>query len=165
MRPVSSSAVIEFVELRGSTRAMTTHQRDPLRLGGRPLRLFYTPSRPNNCLFINDLPASLAYQSEGELKVLFNRVAPVTQILKITRSQEASANHSTAVHTCALVELATHELATRLLEYLRSSESPLVVAAQNRSSPDPLTTPRLPAFVCSVDYASPRQMEKITPLK
>ncbi|VDO03940.1 unnamed protein product [Rodentolepis nana] len=165
MRPASNSAVIEFVELRGSTRAMTTHQRDPLRLGGRPLRLFYTLSRPINCLFINDLPASLAYQSEVELKSLFNRVAPVTQVLKITRSQEASANQSTTVHTCVLVELATHELATQLIDYLRSPSSPLVVAMQNRSSPDPLTTPRLPAFVCSVDYASPRQMEKLSPLK
>ncbi|KAM7540587.1 hypothetical protein Aperf_G00000024958 [Anoplocephala perfoliata] len=166
MRPASSSAVIEFVELRGSTRAMTTHQRDPLRLGGRPLRLFYTPSRPINCLFINDLPASLAYQSEVDLKTLFGRVTPLTQVLKITRSQEASANHSTAVHTCALLELASHESATLLLEYLRSPDSPLVLAARNRSSPEPLTTPRLPTFVCSVDYASPRQMEKITtPLK
>ncbi|VUZ57494.1 unnamed protein product [Hymenolepis diminuta] len=165
MRPVSSSAVIEFVEPRGSTRAMTTHQRDPLRLGGRPLRLFYTPSRPNNCLFINDLPSSLAYQSEVELKSLFNRVAPVTRVLKITRSQEASANHPTTVHTCGLIELDSHELASQLLDYLRSSDSPLVAATQNRSSPNPLTTPRLPTFVCSVDYASPRQMEKITPLK
>ncbi|KAH9287041.1 Uncharacterized protein ECG_02025 [Echinococcus granulosus] len=158
MRPTSNSAIIEFVELRGSTRAMTTHQRDPLRLGGRPLRLLYTPSRPVSCLFINDIPTPLIHQSEGELKTLFSRVVPVAQVSKITRSQESSAN--TTVHICALVELASQELATQLLEYLRSSESPLVLATQNRS-PESLTTPRLPTFVCSVDFASPKQMGKV----
>ncbi|KAL5966681.1 Msx2-interacting protein [Taenia solium] len=158
MRPTSNSAIIEFVELRGSTRAMTTHQRDPLRLGGRPLRLLYTPSRPVSCLFINDIPTSLIHHSEGELKTLFSRVVPVAQVSKITRSQESSAN--TTVHTCALLELASQELATQLLEYLRSPESPLVLAAQNRS-PESFTAPRLPAFVCSVDFASPKQMGKV----
>ncbi|VDM18084.1 unnamed protein product [Hydatigera taeniaeformis] len=158
MRPTSNSAIIEFVELRGSTRAMTTHQRDPLRLGGRPLRLFYTPSRPVSCLFINDIPASLVHHSEGELKTLFSRVVPIAQVSKITRSQESSAN--TTVHTCALLELASQELATQLLEYLRSPESPLVLATQNRS-PESFTAPRLPTFVCSVDFASPKQMGRV----
>ncbi|KAL5112174.1 Protein split end [Taenia crassiceps] len=158
MRPTSNSAIIEFVELRGSTRAMTTHQRDPLRLGGRPLRLLYTPSRPVSCLFINDIPTSLIHHSEGELKTLFSRVVPVAQVSKITRSQESSAN--TTVHTCALLELASQELAAQLLEYLRSPESPLVLATQNRS-PESFTTPRLPTFVCSVDFASPKQMGKV----
>ena len=158
MRPTTSSAIIEFVELRGSTRAMTTHQRDPLRLGGRPLRLLYTPSRPASCLFINDLPASLIHHSEGELKSLFSRVVPVAQVSKITRSQEVTTNST--LHTCALLELGSQELATQLLEYLRSPESPLVVAAQNRAQ-ELLTTPKLPTFVCSVDFASAKQMGRV----
>lgn len=79
MRP-SSSASIEFSELRGAHRAMTAHSKDPLRLGGRPLKLVYTPSRTNHCLWLADLPPSLASLTDTELVAKFSRVALVEKV-------------------------------------------------------------------------------------
>ncbi len=80
MRPRTSTATIEFMELRFATRAMNTHSRDPLRLGGRPLQLAYTLSRPSTCLWLADLPPSLANLPEMDLFATFSRIVPVEQV-------------------------------------------------------------------------------------
>uniref|UniRef100_A0A5K3EXR8 RRM domain-containing protein n=1 Tax=Mesocestoides corti TaxID=53468 RepID=A0A5K3EXR8_MESCO len=164
MKPSSNSATIEFVEFRGASRAMTTHLRDPLRLGGRPLKLFYTPSRPSTCLWLADLPPALASLPEAELLATFSRIAPVEQMSLINRSTDASP--LSTVHTSAFLRLQTPEAAAQLLAYLRSSESPLL-SASNATNHNRLpestagsAPSKPPVSLCSADFASPKYVEK-----
>ncbi|VDQ07193.1 unnamed protein product [Trichobilharzia regenti] len=80
LKPSSHSALIQFAEMRGPIRAMNAHAREPLRLGGRPLSLAYTPSTPTTCLWVSDLPASLAGLSHDELLHTLSQTAPVQEV-------------------------------------------------------------------------------------
>ncbi|VDO93734.1 unnamed protein product [Schistosoma mattheei] len=65
--------------MRGPIRAMNAHAREPLRLGGRPLSLAYTPSTPTTSLWISDLPPSLANLTDEELLHTLSQIAPVQE--------------------------------------------------------------------------------------
>lgn len=66
--------------MRGPIRAMNAHAREPLRLGGRPLSLAYTPSTPTTSLWISDLPPSLANLTDEELLHTLSQIAPIQEV-------------------------------------------------------------------------------------
>uniref|UniRef100_A0A0X3PJ99 Protein split ends n=1 Tax=Schistocephalus solidus TaxID=70667 RepID=A0A0X3PJ99_SCHSO len=139
MQPATNAALIQFAELRGASRAMTAHSRDPLRLGGRPLKLAYTPSPPNSSLWLADLPSSLTALTDSELLAKFSQIVPVEKMILVNRTdQSQSTGHAppTNVHTAAYVSLSSPEAATTLLTCLRSPQSPLLLPPTGGSKED-----------------------------
>ncbi|KAL7062872.1 hypothetical protein AAHC03_0731 [Spirometra sp. Aus1] len=159
MQPATSSALIQFAELRGASRAMTAHSRDPLRLGGRPLKLAYTPSPPNSSLWLADLPACLTALTDSELLAKFSQIVPVEKMILVNRTdQSQSAGHPspTNIHTAAYVSLSSPEAATTLLTCLRSPHSPLLLPPTTGSKEDQQQQHAARRSV-PVDFVSSRQ--------
>ncbi|KAH8859037.1 split ends Protein [Schistosoma japonicum] len=176
LKPTSNSALIQFAEMRGPIRAMNAHAREPLRLGGRPLTLAYTPSIPTTSLWISDLPASLASLTDEELLHTLSQIAPVQEIALINRMDQSTRNQSTpsistSPHCAAYIKLHSTEHAIRLLTELRSSKRyslcPQTAPITTSASATTTTALNKPTSrrPIAVDFASPRQSSIVTNLQ
>ncbi|CAH8493276.1 unnamed protein product [Heterobilharzia americana] len=173
LKSSSNSALIQFAEMRGPIRAMNAHAREPLRLGGRPLSLAYTPSTPTTCLWVSDLPPSLVSLSDEELLHTLSQIAPVQEIALInrndqnTRAQSTPSISASSPHCAAYIKLNSTEHAIRLLTELRSGKQ--YSCSQQSSTSSSITTAgvnktstRRPI---AVDFASPRQSSIVANLQ
>lgn len=165
----SSSALIQFAEMRGPIRAMNAHTRDPLRLGGRPLFLAYVPSPPSTGLWFSDLPPFLANLPDKELLHRLSQLVPIEEITLITRTDPNSRSQHTSqvsltlnnlrpqLHYAAYIRLASPELASLLLNELRSDKA-------CSSSLSNSANMHCPKRLMAVDFASPRQATLVNTL-
>ncbi|XP_018650664.1 platelet binding protein-related [Schistosoma mansoni] len=179
LKPSSSSALIQFAEMRGPIRAMNAHAREPLRLGGRPLSLAYTPSTPTTSLWISDLPPSLANLTDEELLHTLSQIAPVQEIALINRTDQSTRNQSTPListsppHCAAYIKLNSTEHAIRLLTELRcskrySSPTPPTTTTSTSTTGITITGQNVKTLTrrpIAVDFASPRQSSIVTNLQ
>ncbi|CAH8502912.1 unnamed protein product [Schistosoma haematobium] len=179
LKPSSSSALIQFAEMRGPIRAMNAHAREPLRLGGRPLSLAYTPSTPTTSLWISDLPPSLANLTDEELLHTLSQIAPVQEIALINRTDQSTRNQSTPListsppHCAAYIKLNSTEHAIRLLTELRcskrySSPTPPITTTASSTTGITITGQNVKTSTrrpIAVDFASPRQSSIVTNLQ
>ncbi|KAL3312615.1 hypothetical protein Ciccas_008790, partial [Cichlidogyrus casuarinus] len=160
----ADSAYIQFSEMKGSVRAMTTHARDPLRLGGRLLRISYVLSSPSTCLWLAELPPGLAQLSE---KQLLHRLS--SWVIMISRTEPKAlhgvSDKPVAQHVAAFVRLHSEELASKLLTSVRSDAArgwlKLLYSSEGSRKSQSQQQQSGGGKPCPVDFATARQISVV----